>query len=127
MGEAKKRTARAMSSGWPGRCRGVVRLNMSRAAATVSSGTPVVEAGVIAAPGDTALTRIPDRPHSSARVFVRWISPALAAPYAEWFGAPKTPLIDVTFTIAPPPDVSMAGIAERHSQKMYLRFRCTIE
>ena len=47
---------------------------------------------------------------------MRWIRPAFAAPYAEWLGAPKTPLIDVTLTIDPPPRLTMIGIAARHSQ-----------
>src|SRR5262245_52711816 len=112
IGDARKRIARAMSSGRPGRCNGVVSLSV----ATRSSDIVDIVAGVTIAPGDTAFARMPERPYSTASVFVRWMRPAFAAPYAEWFGDPKTPLIDVTLTIDPPPRASMIGMAPRHSQ-----------
>ena len=58
--------------------------------------------GVHTTPGATAFTRMPDGPSSTAPVRTSDMSPAFAAPYAEWRGADVMPDTDATNTIAPP-------------------------
>jgi hypothetical protein len=75
-GEARKQTASAMSAGVPIRPRGTVAATR----ATVA-GSPywVATSSVSIIPADTQFTRT-FGPHSRARVWLRFSSPAFAAP-----------------------------------------------
>ncbi len=46
-------------------------------------------------------TRTPSGPHSQASVFVRWMMPALATPYAERPGKAPSSTMEDTLTIEP--------------------------
>ena len=50
-----------------------------------------MKASVMTGPGDTAFTRMPFGPSSSARVSVRFSIPALAAAYGPVRGDPRVP------------------------------------
>ena len=96
--DARNSSAAAMSAGCATRRSGV--LTMLRC--SPSSPRNAETRGVHTTPGATAFTRMPDGPSSTAPVRTSDISPAFAAPYAEWRGADVMPDTDATNTIAPP-------------------------
>jgi hypothetical protein len=57
----------------------IAAFRASRALSRVPEAMPASSAAVLVKPGDTALTRTPDRPHSAASVCVIWMTPAFAA------------------------------------------------
>ena len=59
-------------------------------------------ASVMTGPGDTALTRMPRGPSSSASVSVMLSIPALAAAYGPVRGEPRVPAPDAMLTMTPP-------------------------
>src|SRR5579872_1544200 len=71
---------------------------------------------VFTQPGQTALTRTPHPPHSTARVRVIPIKPCLETLYASRSAMPKSPAIDATLTMLPCLRSSMPRPASRHSR-----------
>ena len=71
--EARKPTTRATSSGVPTRCMGV----RARRFCTISGVTLSITPSVVVNPGQTALTRMPRGPKSTAPARVKPSTPAL--------------------------------------------------
>jgi hypothetical protein len=91
-------------------------------AATASwpaAGTPsLCQIGFRTGPGSTALTRIDSAAHSSAPAFVNGVTAPLLEQYALKKRVPRSPVADVTLTIAPPPLRRIARTACLVSRKL---------
>src|SRR3954467_8781458 len=93
-GDARNRTTSAISSGVPTRPSGAGAL----VTCSTSSGTIASRVSVRTAPAQTALTRTPDGPHSTAHDRVIDSSAALVPLYAAATGMPIRAPIDEVLT-----------------------------
>ena len=92
----RKYTVSATSAGVPPRIKGV-----SSKKASLSSSESAEFIFVSIKPGATALTLMPEGPHSFASALVYPITPAFAAEYALSIDAPVIPQIEEIFTMTP--------------------------
>src|SRR5580658_4482874 len=97
---ARNTAGPAISSGLPHRPIGTVAMVAGPA---VGSSHRLRLRSVAVQPGQSALTRTPSRPHSTASDFVSEISPAFAAPYGVSSGDEATPATDATLITDPCP------------------------
>ncbi|MNT59465.1 hypothetical protein D3C72_1969800 [compost metagenome] len=87
-----------------------------RLAMKASSAMSCSANGVRMRPGDTALTRTPAGPHSTARLRASWARAALVRPYRPIERLPRRPAMLEMSTALPPPRAAMPGSASAHSR-----------
>ena len=97
---ARNTAGPAISSARPQRCIGTLAIVAGPAA---GSSHRLRFRSVAVQPGQSAFTRTPSPPHSTASDFVSEISPALAAPYGDRIGDAATPATEATLITEPEP------------------------
>src|SRR5215831_2191693 len=115
-----------MSSGRPTRPTGMVRPRRASSAPTSRSGSSLRIARLVpTAPGQMALTVIPQAATSSAIERVSAITPALEAAYAPERGTATTPAMDEMLMMRPERWPRMTGTANRDIRNVPRRFTRT--
>ena len=77
-------------------------------------------------PGQTQLTVTPVRPSSTARLFVRPITPCLLAVYAVRPAVAMRPSVEAMLTTRPAPDATRWGRAARIIRAWAVRFTSNV-
>src|SRR5262249_56211976 len=123
---ASQRIAAAISSGVPVRRSAGQRVNSrSRAAGSGTVASQARTPSVRTVPGQTALTRTPEGPQSTAICRASPITPAFAAAYAACSGNPRIPCTEETATIEPRPRGTIRSAALDIARYAAVRLRST--